>query len=298
MLVAENVSKTYGTYPALSDVSLSFLGGTIVGLLGPNGAGKTTLIRILNQITFPDSGRVLLKGKPLTMEDTRHFGYLPEERGLYKKMTVKDHLVFLGRLKGLTKNDALQRITQYAERLEFAAYIDKKVQELSKGMGQKVQFAGAVLHEPEILILDEPFSGFDPLNAEILKDEIIRSKQSGRVIMLSTHRMESVEELCDSIALINKGKLLFDGPVGKAKAQFKENTYSVRYKGSLPLLPDGVEVISSHDFEGETETIVKLNNGMKANDLLTVFLPTAEIVSFAEILPTMQEVFIKVVAGN
>ncbi len=267
-------------------------------MLVAENVGKTSLIRILNQITLPDSGRVTLKGKPLTLEDTRHFGYLPEERGLYKKMTVKDHLIFLGRLKGLTRHDALQRLQQYAERLEFAAYIDKKVQELSKGMGQKVQFAGAVLHEPEILILDEPFSGFDPLNAELLKDEIIRSRQSGRVIILSTHRMESVEELCDEIALINKGRCVFNGGVREARLQFKEHAYLVRFKGAVNSLPDGVGVVSIRQDGDETEMTVKLTNDMSANELLRVFLSSAEIVSFSEVLPSMQEVFIKVVAGN
>ena len=248
LLQIENLSKHYGKHTALSEVSLQIPRGSIFGLLGPNGAGKTTLIRILNQIIFPDKGQVLLEGHPLQPEDISHIGYMPEERGLYKNMTVGEQLLYLGQLKGLSRQRAQERLDFWLKRLDISHWKGKKLQELSKGMAQKVQFVATVLHEPKLLIFDEVFSGLDPINAEIIKDQVLYLREQGSTILFSTHRMESVESLCDHIALLNRSKLLLSGELTAIKRQFQENTYEVgiipmrgyrsrSFSAATPLLP-------------------------------------------------------------
>ena len=227
ILEVNNVVKKYGTKTALNNVSLSIPQGSIYGLLGPNGAGKTSLIRIINQITFPDSGSILLDGEKLSPAHVKHIGYMPEERGLYKSMKVGEQALYLAQLKGISKNDAKQQLKYWFDKLEIGDWWDKKIQELSKGMAQKIQFVVTVLHQPKLLIFDEPFSGFDPVNANIIKDEILELKQKGSTIIFSTHRMESVEELCDEIALIHKSNKLLDGSLIDIKKQYRSNTFDV-----------------------------------------------------------------------
>ena len=226
---AKNVAKLYSGHVALSDVSISVKKGSIFGLLGPNGAGKTSLIRIINQITHPDSGELFFNGKPLDEKHLGRIGYLPEERGLYKKMKVGEQLLYLAQLKGMPKKEALQKLKFWFERFEIQAWWEKKVEELSKGMAQKIQFIVTVLHEPELLILDEPFSGFDPINTNLIKEEILRLRENGTSIIFSTHNMESVEELCDHIALINKSKVILDGEVNEIRSRFKNHEYQIRF---------------------------------------------------------------------
>lgn len=225
LLVAENVSKKFGDFTALNNVSLQIPKGSIFGLLGPNGAGKTTFIRIINQITLPSEGRILLDGKPLHPNDIQHIGYMPEERGLYKSMRVGEQALYLAQLKGLSKAEAKARLKYWFKRLNIEDWWDKKIQELSKGMAQKVQFVVTVLHNPKLLIFDEPFSGFDPVNANLIKDEILQLREDGATILFSTHRMESVEELCDYMALIHKSNKLLDGKVTEIKREYKSNTF-------------------------------------------------------------------------
>ena len=233
ILKVENVSKAYTNHLALDNVSLEVPTGTIYGLLGPNGAGKTTLIRIINHITAPDSGEVIFDGHTLNAKDVAHIGYLPEERGLYKKMKVGDQAIFFARLKGLSKGDATRKLKEWFDRFEISSWWNKKVEELSKGMAQKVQFIVTVLHEPKLLIFDEPFSGFDPINANLLRDEIIRLKNNGSTVIFSTHNMASVEEICDNITLINNGKNILSGNVEQLRREFSQGRYSLGFKGNL-----------------------------------------------------------------
>ena len=233
ILETHHIVKQYAEHRALDDVSLSVPQGCIFGLLGPNGAGKTSLIRIINQITAPDSGEVLLAGERLNPSHIKRIGYLPEERGLYKKMKVGEQLLYLAQLKGLTEKQAMEKLKIWFVKFDMKSWWDKMVSDLSKGMQQKVQFVSTVLHEPDLIILDEPFSGFDPINANLIRDEILELKQKGSTIIFSTHRMETVEELCDNIALIHKSKKVLDGAKSQIKEQFKTNTYFVEYKGSL-----------------------------------------------------------------
>lgn len=300
ILTIEHITKAYGTKVALNDVSFGVHEGTIMGLLGPNGAGKTTLIRIINQIYLADSGKVYFNGRPIRISDVIRFGYLPEERGLYKKMKVGEQALYLSQLKGLSRKEALKELKYWFEKFEITSWWSKKVEELSKGMQQKVQFIISVLHKPSVLIFDEPFSGFDPINANLIKEELLMMKKNGVTIMLSTHNMASVEELCDEIVLINASKNVLSGNVRQIKQQFKEHIYEIVFKGFINY----VDLTNRHQYEilehrQENEYhIVKLrllDTSIKPNTLLEALLSVGEIVSFRELLPSMDEIFIKVV---
>ena len=297
ILELHNLKKYFATQKAVDDISMTIPKGSIFGLLGPNGAGKTTLIRMITGIFYPDSGDIILKGKKFDPEnDARYIGYMPEERGLYKKMKIGEQALYLARLKGLGKDDAMHKIKDWFVRLEMESWWNKKVEDLSKGMGQKLQFVITVLHEPDLIILDEPFSGLDPINANLIKDEIYRLAQNGTTIIFSTHRMEQVEEICNNIVLVNKGKKILDGTVQNVKQDFKENLFSIQ----LENIPDS---INSNAFEiintNKQELIVKINEGFKANDVLGYFINGGSgIVSFKEILPSLNDIFIKLVEGT
>ncbi len=304
LLSAQHVSKKYSRHLALDDVSIEVPEGTVYGLLGPNGAGKTTLIRIINQITGPDSGKVLFDGRLLDQEHVQQIGYLPEERGLYRKMEVGEQAIYLARLKGLSKKEAKRRVTEWFDRFGMSGWWKKKVEELSKGMQQKVQFIVTVLHEPRLLILDEPFSGFDPINAALIKDELLELKKKGSTIILSTHNMGSVEELCDNIALINRSKKILDGNVREIRRAYAANTYDLSFKGNMIAFTNamwtGGELISQRiDEEKMNHVRVKLAPNTSPNALLETVIKTAEIHGFTEVLPTMNDIFImKVHAEN
>ena len=297
ILELQNLKKYFATQKAVDDISMTIPKGSIFGLLGPNGAGKTTLIRMITGIFYPDSGDIILKGKKFDPEnDARYIGYMPEERGLYKKMKIGEQALYLALLKGLGKDDAMHKIKDWFVRLEMESWWNKKVEDLSKGMGQKLQFVITVLHEPDLIILDEPFSGLDPINANLIKDEIYRLAQNGTTIIFSTHRMEQVEEICNNIVLVNKGKKILDGTVQNVKQDFKENLFSIQ----LENIPDS---INSNAFEiintNKQELIVKINEGFKANDVLGYFINGGSgIVSFKEILPSLNDIFIKLVEGT
>ena len=297
ILEVHNLKKYFATQKAVDDISMNIEQGSIFGLLGPNGAGKTTLIRMITGIFYPDSGEILLKGKKFDPEnDAKYIGYMPEERGLYKKMKIGEQALYLARLKGLSKNDAMLKIKYWFKRLEMESWWNKKVEDLSKGMGQKLQFVITVLHEPDLIILDEPFSGLDPINANLIKDEIYRLAQNGTTIIFSTHRMEQVEEICNHIVLVNKGQKILDGTVENVKQNFKENLFSIQ----LEAIPEN---INSNAFEiintKKHELIVKINEGFKANDVLGYFINRSTgIVSFEEILPSLNDIFIKLVEGT
>lgn len=297
----ENVSKQYAAHKALDDVSLTVPAQSVYGLLGPNGAGKTTLIRIINQITGPDTGRVLFKGDVFKSQHVYKIGYLPEERGLYKKMKVGEQAVYLAQLKGMKKKEAVQKLKQWFEIFDISAWWNKKVEELSKGMQQKVQFIVTVLHEPELLIFDEPFSGFDPINANIIKNAILDLKKKGSTIILSTHDMPSVEELCDNIALINRSKKILEGPVMEIRKAYRTNTFEVEYEGSEEYVRNissgHFEVLSVSNIKGTVTARLKLNEGYHANDLLMSLIPHIQIISFREMIPSMNDVFIQKVQG-
>jgi len=292
-----NVSKTFSNHKALTDVSISVNEQSIFGLLGPNGAGKTTLIRIVNMITSMDEGQVLLNGKPITQNDIIKIGYLPEERGLYKKMKVGEQALYLAQLKGMSKNDALKSLKIWFEKFEISSWWNKKVEELSKGMQQKIQFIVTVLHKPSLLIFDEPFSGFDPINANMLKDEINNLRNEGSTIIFSTHNMASVEELCDHIALINKSKLILSGEIHEIKNRYKENVYEVSYlpklNGKLELDRLEFSLLNSEKSNGGFTSKIRIAPGKTPNDLLNKILPQADIFSFHEILPSINDIFIK-----
>lgn len=302
ILSIKNVSKLYATHTALDNVSMEVPEGSVFGLLGPNGAGKTSLIRIINQITAPDGGEVLLSGRPLNPEDISQIGYLPEERGLYKKMEVGEQALYLARLKGMSRADAMKRLKYWFEKFEIVPWWKKKIEELSKGMQQKVQFIVTVLHEPKLLILDEPFTGFDPINANLIKDELLELKKKGTSIILSTHRMESVEELCTHIALINKSKKVLDGQVRDVRKQFKTNLFELEYKGNAigfaNALWTGFELMNTTQVDDHMHAVVKNIGTATANDLLKVLLNDVEIVSFKERVPSMNDIFIACVEGK
>ena len=269
ILEANNVTKNYAAHKALDDVSISIPKQSIFGLLGPNGAGKTTLIRIINQIIMCDEGEVIINGEKLHPKHVSTIGYLPEERGLYKKMKVGEQLMYLAQLKGLSKGEARQRIKHWLEKLGLTEWAGKKVEDLSKGMAQKIQFIATVMHEPEILILDEPFSGFDPVNANLIKDEIFELREKGATVIFSTHRMESVEQLCDDIALINKSQKILDGTKKEIKNSFKSGKYVVNYKGSLNGLSANFDVLNTNPLEdGFTESTIQAGDGQSPNDIL------------------------------
>jgi ABC-2 type transport system ATP-binding protein len=296
IISAKNIVKRFHNHTALDDVDIAVPEKSIFGLLGPNGAGKTTLIRIINQITAPDKGEVFFAGEKLAPHHIEQIGYLPEERGLYKKMEVGEQCIYLAQLKGLNKKDAEKKLKVWFEKFEMSAWWNKKVEELSKGMQQKVQFVATVLHEPRVLILDEPFSGFDPINASLIKNEIIRLKENGTTILLSTHNMSSVEELCDNITLVNKAKTILQGSVREIQQQYKANTYEIDFKGNMLAFTTGLwagfEIIE-HKTEGEhCKAIVKLLKQNTPNNLLNAILPVVEVNGFREILPSMNDIFI------
>jgi ABC-2 type transport system ATP-binding protein len=295
LLEIENVVKQYDRHRALNNVSLSVPKGSIYGLLGPNGAGKTTLIRIINGITAPDSGTILLNGAPINGNSTTTIGYLPEERGLYKKMKVGEQALFLAQLKGLSRAKAREELKYWFEHFEIQGWWDKKVEELSKGMAQKVQFIITILHKPQLLILDEPFSGFDPINAEAIKQEILQLNKAGTTIILSTHNMGQVEQLCDEIALINKSQIVLQGNVNDIRKQHATNTFLVQTTGSLNLSHDTIKISST---EKEHRYMIVKPERMSNNELLQELMKETEIVAFEELLPSMNEIFIKTVTQN
>ena len=293
LLEVENVVKQFAEQRALDGVSLSVPENSIYGLLGPNGAGKTTLIRIINCITAPDSGEVRLNGKRMTPADVQHIGYLPEERGLYKKMKVGEQALYLAQLKGMTKHDAQKALKYWFEKLEIQAWWNKKVEELSKGMAQKIQFITTILHEPKLLIFDEPFSGFDPVNTDIIKREILDLRTKGATIIFSTHNMETVEDLCENISLVNKAKIVLQGNVAEIRASHATNTFVVGSK--TPLSGTDFEVISQQTKNHTFETILKKLPDESNNTLLKKLIDKTEILSFEELLPGMNDIFIKTV---
>ncbi len=300
VLSVENVSKHYAEHTALDNVSLSIPKGSVYGLLGPNGAGKTTLIRIINRITAPDSGRVLFGERELRPEDVYRIGYLPEERGLYKKMKVGEQALFFARLKGLSRHDALQRLEKWFKKFGIESWWDKKVEELSKGMAQKVQFIVTVLHEPELLIFDEPFSGFDPINANLLKEEILALRDKGATIIFSTHNMASVEEICDHITLINKSKNILSGNVEEIRRRHGSNIFEVAYRGReealREALGDRIEVLAGSESPVGYNTLklhVGQDDGVSA--VIDTINRTVELRSFTEVIPSMNDIFIRAV---
>jgi ABC-2 type transport system ATP-binding protein len=291
------VVKRYQKHTALNGVSFDIPQGAIFGLLGPNGAGKTTLIRIINQIIGPDEGQILLNGQPLRQADVRRIGYLPEERGLYKKMKIGEQALYLGRLRGLTQAEARERVKYWFEKFEIQSWYHKKVEELSKGMQQKVQFVCTVLHRPELIILDEPFSGFDPINAELLKQEILYLRDEGATIIFSTHRMESVEELCERIALINQAQVVLEGNTREIKRQFSTNSYLLRYEGELPALSEEFEVTHSQSQLGMNESMITIHQG-NANHLLQQVMGSVTVHTLEEQIPSFNEIFIRTVKNQ
>jgi len=299
---ARNIVKRYASQVALDSVSLEIPEGSIYGLLGPNGAGKTTLLRIINQIIAPDEGELFIKGKRFTSGDVTRIGYLPEERGLYRKMKVGEQAVYLARLKGMSKSDALAKLKYWFEKFEIQAWWNKKVEELSKGMQQKVQFIVTILHQPELLIFDEPFSGFDPINTNLLKNEILNMKKQGSTILFSTHDMGSVEELCDHITLINKSKTILEGNVQEIRMRYKANLFEIGFTGDPAsvgqALKGDFEQVDQSTVQGIHRIKVKANRNFSGNDILKQVLPVAGIVSFNEVVPSMNEVFIHVVESQ
>jgi ABC-2 type transport system ATP-binding protein len=292
----DQLNKRYQQHQALKDVSLSVQTGSIFGLLGPNGAGKTSLIRILTQITEADSGQILFNGQVLNSSHIYQMGYLPEERGLYKKMTVKDQLLYFAELKGLSNKVAKEKLKYWVDKFDIKTWLNKKVEELSKGMQQKIQFIATVVHEPKLIILDEPFSGFDPINAQLLVDEILLLKENGATIIFSTHRMDSVELLCDHIALINHSEKVLDGNVKELKQTFKKNQFEVKYNGDTLGNKDWMTVIETKNQEGLTTQLLNIGNGLNPNQFLKNLLEeNIEIVSFQEKLPSMEDIFISAV---
>ncbi|MCX7550516.1 ABC transporter ATP-binding protein [Xanthomarina sp. F2636L] len=305
LLEADSVSKKFGNFTALNQVSISVPKGSIFGLLGPNGAGKTTLIRIINQITMPDQGQVILDGEPLQTHHVKDIGYLPEERGLYKSMKVGEQAMYLARLKGLSKSEAKKRLKYWFERLDIGDWWDKKIQELSKGMAQKIQFIVTVLHEPKLLIFDEPFSGFDPINAILIKDEILRLRENGATVIFSTHRMESVEELCDQIALIHESNKILDGKLTDIKKEFKTNTFEIGIRASNNLLLEKELsekfMVSPANFKSLGDDLklnVKLSQNDIPNDLLSFLTSKGDVSHFVELIPSANDIFIQAIKNN
>jgi len=301
LLEINNVVKQYGSYTALNNVSMHIPKGSVFGLLGPNGAGKTSLIRIINQITMPDQGEVILDGEKLAPHHIEQIGYLPEERGLYKSMKVGEQALYLAQLKGLSKKDAKERLKYWFDKFDISHWWDKKIQELSKGMAQKVQFIVTVLHRPKLLIFDEPFSGFDPINANVIKDEILQLRDEGATVIFSTHRMESVEELCDHITLINKSEKILEGEIRDIKRAYKSNSFEVGLVSDNDnLLQELSEKfkIQPADFrtiDDQLKLKITLDQGMLPNDLLGYLANKAQVMRFNELIPSINEIFIKAV---
>ena len=294
LLSVENVVKKYGDYTALNNASISVPESSIYGLLGPNGAGKTTLMRIINQITAPDSGIVLFEGKQLNKEHIKKIGYLPEERGLYKKMKVGEQALYLAQLKGMPYSEAIKKLRIWFEKLNITSWWNKKVEELSKGMAQKIQFVVTVIHQPRLLIFDEPFSGFDPINASIIRDEIIKLRNNGTTIIFSTHRMESVEEICDHIALINNSKTILEGPIAKIKDDFKDDTYELIIDSNSLINSEKFDIISSD----QNKFKIKINSKDENREFLSLINKNHNIISFKKNLASIEDIFIKSVSNE
>ncbi|MDO8952041.1 MAG: ATP-binding cassette domain-containing protein [Draconibacterium sp.] len=296
---ARNVYKVFADTKALTDVSISVNKQSIFGLLGPNGAGKTTLIRIINQITAPDSGEVFLEGRKMTRADIGQIGYLPEERGLYKKMKIGDQAIYLAQLKGMSRHDAIKNLKFWFEKFEIMTWWNKNIEELSKGMQQKVQFITTIVHQPRLLIFDEPFSGFDPINANLLKQEILFLRDNGATIIFSTHNMESVEELCDHIALINKSVKIVDGQTDEIRERYKSNIFEIKYKGSFNevsnVLSNRFKILDHIENSRINQITVEYLHGRSNNDIIQALITVSEILSFEEKIPSMNDVFIKAV---
>lgn len=296
---AKNVTKKYGEDLALDNVSISVPSQSIYGLLGPNGAGKTTLIRIINQITGPDSGELFLDGKKLTSDDVQLIGYLPEERGLYKKMKVGEQALYFAQLKGLSKAEAMRRLKYWFKKLDIVEWWGKKIEELSKGMAQKVQFVSTVLHEPKLLIFDEPFTGFDPVNANLIKNEILFLRDRGATIIFSTHNMESVEELCNDITLINKGKTLLEGSVSEIRSKWAANEYDLIFDGDVTIQGNGhYSILRKTNNDNRSVIRLKTTSDITTNDIISNVLPAGNLISFNPALPSMNEIFIRVVEAQ
>jgi ABC-2 type transport system ATP-binding protein len=297
ILELKHLKKYYATQKAVDDISLSVEGGSIFGLLGPNGAGKTTLLRMITGIFYPDSGEIIFDGKTFNpQKDIEHIGYMPEERGLYKKMKIGEQALYLAQLKGLSKSDANRMLKEWFQKLEMESWWNKKVEDLSKGMQQKLQFVTTVLHRPKLIILDEPFSGLDPVNSNVIKDEIFNLAKSGSTIIFSTHRMEQVEEICDHIVLVNKGQKILDGTVKEVKQQFKENLFQIGLDGEASTASAAFEVVGHHR---DRSLVVKINEGYTPNDVLSHFIQSqGSITSFNEILPSLNDIFINLVEGT
>ncbi|WP_395768066.1 ABC transporter ATP-binding protein [Aquirufa sp.] len=291
LLSIRHLEKNYADHVALRDVSLEIPKGKIFGLLGPNGAGKTSLIRIITQITGPDAGEIYFDGEPLRLAHADQIGYLPEERGLYKKMKVGEQLLYLAQLKGMRKEEALTKLKEWFIRLDIKEWWNKPVNDLSKGMQQKTQFIATVVHEPKLLILDEPFSGFDPINANMLKDEILAIKERGTTVLFSTHRMESVEELCDEIALINHAEVVLSGNKVEVQARYKKNQFFIRYEGNLGDLP-GIEILSYDS----GKAVLRFTAGLSTNEAIALLIRQVTLLEFKEMIPTFNEIFIQVVS--
>jgi len=302
MLSIRNIVKQYANHRALDDVSMEIEHGKIFGLLGPNGAGKTSLIRIINQITAPDHGQIFINGEKLNPSHITQIGYLPEERGLYKKMEIGEQMLYLARLKGMRKEEATKKIKYWFEKMEMQTWWNKKVEDLSKGMQQKVQFVATVVHEPQLIILDEPFSGFDPVNAELITKEILELNKNGATIIFSTHRMESVEQLCDNIALLHKSHKILDGSVKQIKNSYRNNTYKIEYtaNGSDFHINDELfELLNQQKLEDGQQITLKLKAGKSSNDVLAYLIPQVHITQMTEVIPSINEIFIqKVTALN
>lgn len=299
ILKVENITKTYANHVALDNVSLSVPRGSIYGLLGPNGAGKTSLIRIINQITGPDSGKILFNGEPLNQKHISRIGYLPEERGLYKKMKVGEQALYLAQLKGMSKKDATEKLRDWFNRFGIEDWWDKIVEELSKGMAQKVQFITTVMHEPEFIILDEPFSGFDPINANLIKGEIKRLRENGATIMLSTHDMGSVEQICSHIGLIHNSMKMLEGPIDEVRNKYKEDVYDLEFIGDMIAVTNALWInfeLVDHWPKGKSHIArIKLLNNSTVNDLLNVAISVVQVQAVNEVIPSMNDIFIKVV---
>lgn len=297
---AHHISKSFGSQHALSDVSIQVPQQCIYGLLGPNGAGKSTLIRIINRILSADQGRLMIEDRVMTDADVALIGYLPEERGLYKKMRVGEQALYLARLKGLSKQESTRRLHEWFQRLDIESWWDRRVEELSKGMQQKVQFIVTVLHEPRLLIFDEPFSGFDPVNAELLKQEILRLRDQGATVLFSTHNMASVEQICDRIALINQSKVVLEGDVDEIRHGYSQNRYRLTLRSSLsePMIPDHFRLEQCARDGQDLNMVVCLPQGLSGNELIASLLPQGQLLEFQEMLPSMNEIFIQTVKGG
>ena len=304
LLKIENITKRYSAHTALDDVSLSIPRGSIYGLLGPNGAGKTTLIRVINRITLPDAGRVIFDGHEITDQDIYHIGYLPEERGLYKKMKVGEQAIFFARLKGLSRREAILRLKEWFVSLGIESWWDRKVEDLSKGMAQKVQFITTVLHEPKLLIFDEPFSGFDPINANLLKQEILRLRDKGATVIFSTHNMSSVEEICDHITLINKSRNILSGSVDEVRRRFGENVFEVTYSGGTDIferaLAPVAEMLGTTDVADSPYTCsrIRIKDAASVRESIAIANEAVELRSWSEVIPSMNDIFIRAVEGT